>query len=105
MKKWYLLILILSVMMGGCTTWIFGNKKEDHVVGLRYIEENVHSEIPVYARPEDLEPQEGDLIVEPGFFSRLNPFASEESDIQALEEATAANEQDDESLFRTWLPF
>ncbi len=95
----------MSLTLHGCTTWIFGDKNADHLVGLRYLEENVHAEIPVYTRPEDLEPQEGDLIVEPGFFSRLNPFASEEGDLRELEEATAANEQDDESLFRSWLPF
>lgn len=110
--------------MSSCTTWIFSKKEvecceqqahcchEEMCCLVRYAnaagkEPKVFTpEIPVYARPEDLEPEEGDLIIEPGFISRLNPFASKEGDLQELEQATAENlRDDDDSLFRSWLPF
>ena len=124
MRKWYLLALITSLTMSSCTKLIFGGKEvecceqqaqcchEEMCCLVRYAkaagkEPKVFTpEIPVYARPEDLEPEEGDLIIEPGFISRWNPFASKEGDLQELEEATAENLQDDDdSLFRSWLPF
>jgi hypothetical protein len=86
--------------LSGCSFWIFGGDNEDHLVGKRYIDENVRSEMPVYASPEDVEPREGDVIVKPGLFARLNPFASDEDD-----ELGPPVEADDGSLFRSFLPF
>ena len=86
--------------LSGCSFWIFGGDNEDHLVGKRYIDENVRSEMPVYASPEDVEPREGDVIVKPGLFARLNPFASDEEELGPPAEA-----DDDGSLFRGFLPF
>ena len=57
--------------------------------------------MPVYASPEDVEPREGDVIVKPGLFARLNPFASDEDD----ELGPPPEVDDDGSLFRSFLPF
>ena len=124
MRKCYVLALITSLTLSSCTTWIFGKKEvecceqqaaccyEQMCCLVRYAkaagrEPKVFTpEVPVYARPEDLEPEEGDVIIEPGFFSRWNPFASKEGDLQELEEATEDNEEDDEdNILRGWLPF
>ena len=86
--------------LSGCSFWIFGGDNEDHLIGKRYIDENVRSEMPVYASPEDVEPREGDVIVKPGLFVRLNPFASDEDD-----ELGPPAKADDDSLFRSFLPF
>ena len=96
--------LCWCLTLSGCSFWIFGEQNEDHLIGRRYIEENVRSETPVYASPEDVEPREGDVIVKPGLFARLNPFAS--SDEEGEEElGQPVGVEDDDSLFRRFLPF
>ncbi len=93
--------LVWCVTLSACSLWPFGSQNEDHFIGKRYIEENVHSEMPVYAGPEDVEPREGDVIVKPGLFARLNPFASSDED----DEEERSLPKDDDRLFRRFLPF
>jgi metal-dependent hydrolase (beta-lactamase superfamily II) len=104
MKHWSVFLVVWwCLTLSGCSFWIFGEKKADHVIGMRYLEENVRSEMPVYASPEDVEPREGDVIVKPGLFARLNPFASSDDDEEELGQPIGA--EDDDSVFRRFLPF
>ncbi len=96
--------LAWCLTLGACSLWPFGPENADHLIGRRYIEENVRSEMPVYASPQDVEPREGDVVVKPGLFARLNPFAdSDDEDEEAPGPPPGA--EDDDSLFRRFLPF
>jgi hypothetical protein len=124
MKKCFALVWI-CLMLSSCSSWIFGQKKveccenqaacchEQMCCLVRYAksagkEPKVFTpDVPVYARPEDLEAPEGATVVKPGILSYLNPWGSKFSDLEEEEkaEAVAPSDDDDDSLFKGLLPF
>ncbi len=123
MKKWLALIWI-CLMLNSCSTWIYSKKEieccenqaacchEQMCCLVRYAkaagkEPKVFTpDVPVYARPEDMEAPQGAIVVKPGLFARLNPWSSKFTDLDEVDETEVlAPGNDDDSLFKGLLPW
>ncbi|MGH7962685.1 MAG: hypothetical protein ACRERD_12805 [Candidatus Binatia bacterium] len=130
MKKLYVLLL-LSVLGGACSRWLFPQKvqcceekaaccHEQMCCLPRYAKaagrepKAFTPEAPVvYGLAQDLEPKPGETITKPGLLSRLFSFggdedkkSQEQSETEGTEQSAATEEPEEEQgFFRSLLPF
>ncbi|MGE0820540.1 MAG: hypothetical protein AB7G75_00565 [Candidatus Binatia bacterium] len=61
-------------------------------------------EAPVYGSAQDLEPPPGEVLEEPGWFARINPFQRSADNQAPPTDATVAKDEERGFLGRLW-PF